>query len=321
MKISISAEGQLGLQWSQWKRFVPTVEQLGFAGLFMSDHFDTSGSADANALEMILGLTYLAAHTNRVRLGSMVAPLSFRDPIMLARQAAALNDLSEGRMILGVGAGWVEEEHTMFGYHLGNIVTRMDRFEEGLAVITGLLRQHKPLTYTGRFYQVQQGVLAGPRQSNSPPILIGGTGPKRTLPLVARYADIWNATRLSAVEFREHSQLLDTLLVGAGRAPASLKRTLCAPVFVGRDETELEQRGFWLRSSDPDWADIPITSIFETLRSDFKCLMWGTPEEVVQQFQQYAEAGVEELIIQWGGFDDLDGLKLLSEQVLPQITS
>src|SRR5215207_7649307 len=113
MKISISAEGQLGLQWSQWKRFVPTVEQLGFAGLFMSDHFDTSGSADANALEMILGLTYLAAHTNRVRLGSMVAPLSFRDPIMLARQAAALNDLSEGRMILGVGAGWAEEEHTM----------------------------------------------------------------------------------------------------------------------------------------------------------------------------------------------------------------
>jgi len=321
MKISISAEGQLGLQWSQWKRFVPTVEQLGFAGLFMSDHFDTSGSADANALEMILGLTYLAAHTNRVRLGSMVAPLSFRDPIMLARQAAALNDLSEGRMILGVGAGWVEEEHTMFGYHLGNIATRMDRFEEGLAVITGLLRQHEPLTYTGRFYQVQQGVLAGPRQPNSPPILIGGTGPKRTLPLVARYADIWNATRLSPVEFRDHSQVLDRLLGEQGRTPVSLKRTLATPVFVGRDETELEQRAAWLRSFDPDWTNMPITSIFEILRTNIKSLMWGTPTQVVQQFQQYAEAGVEELIIQWGAFDDLDGLKLLSEQVLPQITS
>jgi alkanesulfonate monooxygenase SsuD/methylene tetrahydromethanopterin reductase-like flavin-dependent oxidoreductase (luciferase family) len=321
MEISISAEGQLGLQWSQWKRFVPAVEQLGFAGLFMSDHFDTSGSAEANALEMILGLTYLAAHTNRVRLGSMVAPLSFRDPIMLARQAAALNDLSESRLILGVGAGWVEEEHTMFGYHLGNIATRMDRFEEGLAVITGLLRQHEPFTYTGRFYQVQQGVLAGPHQPNSPPILIGGTGPKRTLPLVARYADIWNATSLSPVEFREHSQVLDRLLGEQGRTPVSLKRTLAAPVFVGRDGTELEQRAAWLRSFDSDWTNMPITSIFEILRTNIKSLMWGTPTQVVQQFQQYAEAGVEELIIQWGAFDDLDGLKLLSEQVLPQTTS
>jgi alkanesulfonate monooxygenase SsuD/methylene tetrahydromethanopterin reductase-like flavin-dependent oxidoreductase (luciferase family) len=135
------------------------------------------------------------------------------------------------------------------------------------------------------------------------------------------YADIWNATRLSAVEFRDHSQLLDTLLVGAGRAPASLKHTLCAPVFVGRDETELEQRGFWLRSFAPDWADIPITSIFETLRSDIKSLTWGTPEEVVQQFHHYAEAGVEEFIIQWGAFDDLEGLKLLAEQVLPHMTA
>jgi alkanesulfonate monooxygenase SsuD/methylene tetrahydromethanopterin reductase-like flavin-dependent oxidoreductase (luciferase family) len=111
------------------------------------------------------------------------------------------------------------------------------------------------------------------------------------------------------------------LLIGAGRAPASLKRTLTAPVFVGRDETELEQRGFWLRSFDPDWTDIPITSIFETLRSRFKSLTWGTPEEVVQQFHQYAEAGVEEFIIQWGAFDDLDGLKLLAEQVLPHMTA
>jgi alkanesulfonate monooxygenase SsuD/methylene tetrahydromethanopterin reductase-like flavin-dependent oxidoreductase (luciferase family) len=197
----------------------------------------------------------------------------------------------------------------------------MDRFAEGLAVITGLLRHDEPLTYAGQFYHVQNGVLAGPRQPSGPPILIGGIGRKRTLPLVARYADIWNATELSAVEFREQSQILDRLLVAAGRAPASLKRTLTAPVFVGRDEAELEQRGFWLRSFDPDWADISITSIFETLRSQIKSLTWGTPEEVVQQFHQYAEAGVEEFIIQWGAFDDLDGLKLLAEQVLPHMTA
>jgi alkanesulfonate monooxygenase SsuD/methylene tetrahydromethanopterin reductase-like flavin-dependent oxidoreductase (luciferase family) len=321
LELSISAEAQLGLQWSQWKRFVPAVEQLGFAGLFLSDHFDTSGSANANALEMVLGLTYLADHTNRIRIGSLVAPLSFRDPVMLARQAAALHNLSGGRMILGLGAGWVEDEHTMFGYHLGSVATRMDRFEEGLAVITGLMRHDEPLSYTGQFYQVHQGVLAGPRQPSGPPILIGGKGPKRTLPLAARYADIWNATSLSPVAFREHSQLLDGLLSQVGRTPASLKRTLAAPVFVGRDETELEQRAAWLRGFDPDWAETPITEIFELLRPQFKSLMWGTPAEVVEQLQQYAEAGVEEIIIQWGAFDDLAGLNLLAEQVLPHVTA
>lgn len=321
LEISISVEGQNGLQWSQWKRFVPAVEQLGFAGLYLSDHFDTSGSVNANALEMVLGLTYLADHTDRVRFGSMVAPLSFRDPVMLARQAAALNNLSGGRMILGVGAGWVEEEHTMFGYHLGSLKTRLDRLEEGLAVITGLLRHDEPLTYAGQFYQVQKGVLAGPRQPSGPPILIGGIGPKRTLPLVARYADIWNATTLSPVEFREHCQLLDRLVGEAGRTPASLKRTLTALVFVGRDETELEQRAGWLRGVDPSEANVPITSIFENSRSNIKSLIWGTPAEVVEQLHRYAEAGVQELIIQWGAFDDLDGLKLISEHVLPHLAA
>src|SRR5436190_19717535 len=118
MEISISVEGEFGLTWPRWKRLITEVERLGFAGLYMSDHFNTSGTSAANALELMVALTYLADNTAHFHFGSMVSPLSFRDPVFLARQAAAINDLSGGRMILGLGAGWDEPEHTMFGYKL-----------------------------------------------------------------------------------------------------------------------------------------------------------------------------------------------------------
>src|SRR5262249_14523525 len=153
------------------------------------------------------------------------------------------------------------------------------------------------------------GVLAGPRQPLGPPLLIGGIGPKRTLPLVARHADIWNATQLSPDEFRDHSQRLDRLITEAGRTPPNRKRTLTAAVFVGRNESELEQRAAWLRSFDPGWANLPITSVLENMQSGLKSFMWGEPAKIVEQFQQYVEAGVEELAIQWGAFDDLEGLR------------
>lgn len=321
VEISISVESQLGLNWPQWKRLSTEIERLGFAGIFVSDHFNTSGSPDANALELMIGLTYLAEHTTRVHFGSMVAPLSFRDPVFLARQAAALDDLSRGRMILGLGAGWDEAEHSMFGYELGEVSTRMDRLGEGLAVITGLLRNDAPVSYDGRFYQLREAVLVGPRRAGGPPIMVGGSGPKRILPLVARYADIWNAQRLTPNEFRQRSALLDRLLDEVGRQPSDVKRTITLPLFCGRDEAELEQRANWLRQFSPDWVDLPIETIFEILRPQFPSLTTGTPEEVVRQIHKYAEVGVQELVIQWAGFDDIGGLQLLSEQVLPHFAA
>ena len=152
MDISIMIEGQEGVNWARWRRLAAEVEQLGFAGLFRSDHFTNAGPPDKDSLEMIVSLAYLASQTSRIHFGPCVAPLSFRDPVMLARQAAAIDDLSGGRMILGVGAGWQAREHALFGYELGDVPTRMDRFEEGLEVISRLLRSDKPVSYTGRFY-------------------------------------------------------------------------------------------------------------------------------------------------------------------------
>ena len=129
--ISIDIEAQFGLNWSQWKRIVAEVEAFGFAGLYRSDHFTVYPQPpDDDALELVVSLAYLASHTQRIHFGPLVAPLSFHDPVMLARQAAALDDLSGGRFILGVGAGWGEREHTMFGYTLGDVPTRMERLAQ-----------------------------------------------------------------------------------------------------------------------------------------------------------------------------------------------
>jgi alkanesulfonate monooxygenase SsuD/methylene tetrahydromethanopterin reductase-like flavin-dependent oxidoreductase (luciferase family) len=234
VELSISVEGVFGVGWPEWKRLVHTVEDLGFTGLYLSDHFVMIAPPDYPSLELIVALTYLADHTDRVRFGPMVSPLSFRDPVMLARQAAAIDDLSGGRMVLGLGAGWMEREHTMFGYDLGDIPTRLDRMEEGEEVITSLLRSDAPVDFEEKFFHLRQAALPPPRRRSGPPIMIGGKGPKRTLPLVARFADAWNAQVIGPEQLREHNALLDRLLADAGRRPEDVRRTLNVPFLCWR---------------------------------------------------------------------------------------
>ena len=210
VELSISVEGLFGLTWPDWKRLVHTVEDGGFTGLYLSDHFLMMAPPDQPSLELIVALTYLADHTDRVRFGPMVSPLSVRDPVMLARQAAALDDLSGGRMVLGVGTGWMEREHQMFGYELGDMPTRFARLEEGLEVMSRLLRSEAPVSFDGRYFRLREAVLPGPGRPGGPPIMIGGSGPRRTLPLVARFADVWNACdRLRALVAAGEHELVD----------------------------------------------------------------------------------------------------------------
>lgn len=321
--LSVQIEGSFGLTWPRWKRLATEVEALGFAGLYRSDHFNAP-PAHPDALELIVSLAYLADHTERIHFGSLVAPLSFRDPVMLARQAVVLDDLSGGRMILGVGAGWIEREHTMFGYELGDVVMRMARLEEGLEVITRLLRSEEPVTYAGRFYQLRDATLRPrPRRSGGPPLLVGGSGPRRALPLVARYADIWNAAGLTPDQFRKRSAELDTLVRKAGRQPGEIKRTLMTPVFCGRDRTELGQRMMELERIFPYVAHTSPDAVLNLARTQFRAMFQpivGTPERVVEQIRAYQAAGVEELMVQCFVFDDLSALELLAEEVLPQLS-
>jgi F420-dependent oxidoreductase-like protein len=322
IELSISIQGLCGLTWSTWKRLVQAVESLGFAGLFCTDHFTLPDAATVDALELIVALTYLADHTQRIHFGPLVAPFSFRDPVLLARQAAVLDDLSGGRLCLGVGAGWMEYEHTMFGYDLGDMATRMARFAEGLEVITRLLQSAEPVSYAGQFYQLREAVLhPRPQRPGGLPILVGGKGPRRTLPLVARYATIWNATRLTPNEFRARSARLDELAHTAGRAPSAIKRTLMVPIMCGRNTAAIEQRVQGVRQLFPNFGAMPLAALLDELRAMFGAMIVGTPDEVVSAIRAYADVGVEELIIQWFGMEDLEGLQLLAEQVLPHVVA
>lgn len=317
VKLSIAAEGVFGLDWPQWKRLVQTVENLGFHGLYMSDHFLLPEPPDYPSLEMITALTYLASHTERIRFGPRVSPISFRDPVMLARQAAVLDDLSDGRMSLGLGAGWMEREHTMFGYDLGDIRPRMDRFEEGVEVIAKLFRNEEPVSYKGRFYCLKDAVLPEPKRPGGPEIAIGGNGPKRTMPLVARYADSWNMQNASPDEVTERSARLDELIAAAGRQPADVRRVYNVPVACYRSPEEFATRIEKARRFRNDWRQMPQ----EELLAVFHHMSWpaGNPAELIERFRDYVAAGIDEIEIKWTDPDDIAGLELLATEVMPHV--
>jgi F420-dependent oxidoreductase-like protein len=317
ISVSIMIEGQQGLTWPRWQQLAAGVEELGFAGLFRSDHFTDPRPPDRDALEMVVSLAYLASRTERIHFGPLVAPVSFRDPIQLARQAIAINSLSGGRMILGLGAGWQEREHTMFGYPLGDVKTRMARFEEALEITYRLLRSEEPVTFEGQFYHLNEArLLPGPERDGSLPLLIGGHGPRRTLPLVAHYADIWNAVMISPDRFRELNGSLDDLLRKEDRAPSDVRRTVMTTLVYGQDDAALEARLAQMRSADNG------QSTEEQLKAwRVRGTVAGTPEVVVEQIRAYEAAGADEIMLQWLAMDDIEGLRSLAATVLPAFKS
>jgi len=313
--LSIMIEGQNGLTWPRWKQIVREVEDLGFAGLFRSDHFKHAQPPDDDSLETIVSLTYLADHTQRLHFGPLVAPVSFRDPVLLARQAAALDDLSGGRLILGVGAGWQEREHYLFGYTLGDVPTRMARLEEGLEVITRLLRSEEPVTYEGKFFRLRgAALLPRPQRSGGPPILVGGNSSKHTLPLVARFADIWNANFLTPDAFHERTVTLDQLLRAAGRNRGDVRRTVMLGLFFARDRSDLKRR---LRETS-GYVGQSLESVIDVLKAS-ELAIAGTPDMMIEQIHAYEQAGADEVMLQWLDLDDIDGLRAFAASVLPHV--
>jgi F420-dependent oxidoreductase-like protein len=302
LEVAIMIEGQNGLTWPRWQNLARAVEDLGFAGLYRSDHYTNAHPPDLDSLELWVSLTWLASHTRRIEFGPLVSPVSFRHPTMTARMASAVDDLSGGRLILGLGAGWQEREHSHFGWDLLDVARRFGRFEEGLEVITRLLRSDAPVSFSGDYYRLREAVLLPrPQRAGGPPILIGGNGEKRTLPLVARYAAEWNAVYINADRFKRLNIHLDELLERAGRAPHSVRRSLMVGCYFGRDSAALERK-LGQRSA----ADLRARGVVA-----------GTAPEVREQLNALAEAGVQRVMLQWLDLDDLDGLAALAKAVLP----
>lgn len=317
MKISLMIEGMGGLTWPRWQKMAAATEELGFTTLYRSDHFTMPAPPDLDSLELIVSLAYLAGNTTRIQFGPLVAPLSFRDPIMLARQAMALDDLSGGRMILGIGAGWQEREHAMFGYPLDDPTTRFARFEEGVEVIAKLIRNAEPFNFEGRFYHLRGAHLL-PRPARLTPILLGGSGPKRTLPLVARFADIWNAPGASPESFARSNTLLNELLIKNGRKPGDVMRSVMFPALCWRDEAEREERLRFLRGPIAPFAGKTDADLLAYFTHDLSAII-GSPEVIIQQMRNYAAAGAQEAVVQWWGIDDLRGLRMFAEQIMPHV--
>lgn len=304
LDVAIMVEGQNGLNWPRWQRLARAVEDLGFVGLYRSDHFTNGSPPDLDSLELWTSLTWLATNTRRLAFGPLVTPFSFRDPVFTARMALAVDDLSGGRLTLGLGAGWQEREHETFGYHLLDLDARFRRFDEGAQVVKALLSSDSPVTFQGEFYHLKQALLLPrPARMGGPPILIGGNGLRRTLPLVVRYASEWNVTRLTPAAFAEHSAALDRRLHAASRLPGEVRRSLMTGVFFGHDDEDARRMA---NGRDP-----------AELRG--RGLVAGTAGEVVEQLRALAQAGVQRIMLQWLDLDDLDRLEAFARAILPQM--
>lgn len=318
VEFSVSTQTQFGLTWDQWKQRVAAVEASGFAGLYLSDHLVMRGPPDLDSLDLIVALTYLASHTQRLHFGPLVAPLSFRHPVILARQAVALDQLSAGRMILAVGAGHIEREHQMFGFELGDTSTRLARFSEGLEVLTQLLRSREPANFAGRFFHLQDAQLATQPQAGRPPLLIGTQGGPKMLSLAARHADIWNTWWVSPASFREYSTQLDNFLYAIGRQPREIKRTVMLGLFIEHPTANLEQQVNMMRRY-MGMPNQPLGDVLAELRRNEGCLV-GTPNQLIEQIRAYIDAGAEEIILDCHDLADDRWFQVFTKQVIPYLS-
>ena len=306
IEVAIMIEGQDGLNWTRWQRIAQAVEDLGFVGLYRSDHYTNAGPPDKDSLELWVSLTWLASHTKRIEFGPLVSPVSFRHPTMTARIASAVDDLSGGRLTLGMGAGWQEREHTNYGWDLLELAPRFARFEEGLKIVTGLFAGDQPMNFEGDYYHLKDAILLPrPARPGGPPILIGGNGPLRTLPLAARYAREWNAVYQPVDNLVKLNARLDELLKEQGRQPSDVRRSTMTNCIFGKDEADLQRK---VGARGQSVADLQARG-----------LIVGTASQIVAQLGRLSEIGIQRVMLQWLDQDDMEGLEGIAKNVLPQL--
>jgi F420-dependent oxidoreductase-like protein len=302
MQIGIMIEGQDGLNWTRWQRILQTSEDAGYQCVFRSDHFTNADGPDKDSLELWVSLAYAATHTRRIEFGPLVAPVTFRHPAMTVRMAAQVDDLSGGRLALGLGAGWQEREHRKFGFPFYDFPTRFNMLTDALEITLRLLHSDGPVSYSGQHFSLDNAQLRPrPQRPGGPPIVIGGSGPTRTLPLAAKYADEWNAAFIPLSVWKERAALLDQLLPQHGRTPGEVKRSLMMQVIYGRDDAAVKAR---LAGRDA-----------AALRA--RGIIIGTGPQVVDTLSQWQEAGLQRILLQWLDQDDTDGIEQMAQDVLP----
>ena len=308
--IGLMIEGQEGLTWERFFRLAQAAEELGFSSLFRSDHLTSlDGFPQRATLAVWPSLTALALRTERIRFGPMVCSVTFRHPVMLAKLAADVDVLSGGRLDLGLGAGWFEGEHEMFGIDFPAYRRRLARMDEAAHVITRLW-SGEPSSFEGDYYRLQAAENYPTPLSDPPTLIMGGKG-ERTLQVVARHATEWNCSYESVDVFRQKSAQLDEAAVAAGRDPESIRRSIMIPFVVGNSAAALQDRIDAHRRTFPNL----LPPDFEAWRA--AGFIGGSPGEVTEQIAAFVEAGADRFMLQQNDLDDIDSLELIAADVLP----
>jgi F420-dependent oxidoreductase-like protein len=309
MKLRIFTEPQQGASYSTLRNVALATEELGFDAFFRSDHYLKMGtvSGEPGPTDAWATLAALAVETSRIRLGTLMTCATFRLPGPLAVTVAQVDDMSGGRVEFGLGAGWFDAEHAAYGVPFPPLAERFDRFEEQLAILTGLWStpDGTMFSFDGRYYTVTDSpALPKPAQQPRPPVIIGGSGRRRTPALAARYADEFNAAFQSPAESAATFGRVGKACAQAGRDAASMVFSVAQVVCCGRDPVELARRA---AAIGRDATELRANGLA------------GTPSEIVDKIGTFASAGASTLYLQVLDLSDLGHLELLASEVLPQV--
>lgn len=301
MKLAVMVEGQEGVSWDDWRGLAEAAEAHGYEALLRSDHYySVMGAGERGALDAWGTINALAALTSTIRLGTLVSPVTFRPPAVLAKLALTADHVSGGRIDVGMGTGWWQAEHDAYGFPFPPMKARMDELERQLEAVTRLWAETSP----------------APVQQPRPRIVLGGRAKARSAALAARYADEYNVLGVSPDDARAGGERLRAACEAAGRDPSTLRLSLMTGFVVGADEAELRERGRRLMAWSGEDGDVDAW-----LRGRAQEQHWlvGTPETVVARLREYADAGIERTALQHNLVGDHEALALISRDVAPAL--
>jgi F420-dependent oxidoreductase-like protein len=309
MRLRIFTEPQQGADYTTVLRVAKAAEDLGFDAFFRSDHYLTMGNVSGlpGPTDAWTTLAGLARETSRVRLGTLVSAATFRLPGPLAITVAQVDQMSGGRVELGIGTGWYGAEHAAYGIPFPPLGERFDRYEEQLEVITGLwdIPEGASFSFHGKYYTViDSPALPKPVQRPRPPVIIGGTGARRTPRLAAKFADEYNVPFASADDTAAAFGRVRQACAAAGRHETSMIYSAAQVVCCGRSQAELDRRAAAI-GRKPD----------ELVASGLA----GPPDEVIKKIGTFAELGAEHVYLQVLDLQDIDHLELIAAEVLPGV--
>jgi F420-dependent oxidoreductase-like protein len=308
MLLRIFTEPQQGASYDDLLRVARATEDLGFDAFFRSDHYLAMGRDGLpGPTDAWITLAGLARETQRVRLGTLVSSVTFRYPGTLAISVAQVDQMSGGRVELGLGAGWFEAEHRAYGMRFPEVGERFDQLEEALEVVTGLWEAPEGTTYShaGAHFPIEDSpALPKPVQRPRPPVIVGGGGVRRTPELAARYADEFNRGFVAVDDTARQFERVRAACAAVGRRPESLALSVAQTVCCGSDDAEIRRRA---AAIDSDLDELRTTGLA------------GTPDELVDKLGRFADIGADRVYLQTLDLGDLDHLELIASRVLPQL--